>query len=412
MKEKLNFGIIGLGGRGRNLTRDTLVNMPDVNIVAICDVYEDRCEEVAKIVEDAGRPRPRVSTNYHDILAMDDVDTVLITAAWETHIRISCEAMRAGKAVGFEVGGCYAIEDCWQLIHTHEETGMPCAMLENSCFDRDELMVLNMVRQGLFGEIVHCEGGYRHDLRHEVSRGRENRHYRFRNYLNRCADNYPTHDLGPISSILDINHGNRILSLVSMASKSCGLHDFILADKGRDYDAADFHFAQGDVVTTILKCAHGETITLTLDTTLPRYYSRCFQVQGTKAMYEEENRSICTEKEAAFEREHEGELNWREYWGNADEYHKDYDHPLWKKFLDDGVQGGHGGCDWLEFRNFVENVKRGRSGPVDVYDAATWIAVTTLTEQSIAMGGMPQVMPDFTSGRWISRPKWNPVVED
>ncbi len=153
-------------------------------------------------------------------------------------------------------------------------------------------MVLNMVRQGLFGEIVHCQDGCRHDLRDEIFRGRENCHYRFRNYLNRNCENYPTHELGPIANVLNINRGNRMLSLVSMASKSAGLHEYILREKGPEYNIADMKLMQGDVVTTVIKCAHGETICLTLDTTLPQSYSRALHVQGTKGMYIEDNRSI------------------------------------------------------------------------------------------------------------------------
>ena len=403
MKESLNIAVIGLGQRGTLLLKDTILPQPDVNVVALCDVYDDRCAENAKAVTDTGRPAPQLFRDYHDALDLDAVDTVIITAAWESHIEIACAAMLAGKAVGFEVGGAYSIEDCWKLIRTYEKTGVPCSMLENTCYGRDELLVLNMVRQGLFGEIVHCAGGYRHDLRDEISRGRENRHYRFRNYLSRCCDNYPTHDLGPIASILDLNHGNRMLSLVSMASKARGLHEFILQDKGADYDATNFQFAQGDVVTTLIKCAHGETISLTLDTSLPRPYSRCFHVQGSKGMYEEDNRSIFIDgKDREF---HE---DWKPRWGCVEEYREAYDHPLWKEFLSDGVRGGHNGIDWLLMRAFIDAVKAGKSAPVDVYDAASWMAISTLSEQSIALGSAPVAIPDFTSGQWLLRPQWQP----
>ena len=403
MKEFLNVGLIGLGQRGTLLTQDTLLPQKDLKIVALCDLYQDRCEALAATVEKSGRPKPQTTQDYHALLAMPEIDAVIVTSAWEAHIDIACDAMRAGKIVGFEVGGTYDVEDCWRLVRTYEQTGVPCSMLENSCYDRDELLVLNMVRQGLFGEIVHCAGGYRHDLRDEVSRGRENRHYRFRNYLNRCCDNYPTHDLGPISSILDINHGNRLLTLVSMASKARGLHEFILRDKGPDSDAAKLHFAQGDVVTTMIKCAHGETICLTLDTTLPRPYSRCFHVQGTKAMYDEDNRSICMDgKDDKF---HD---DWKPRWGCVEEYRAEYDHPIWKQFLADGVRGGHNGVDWLVIRRFIEAAKAGTASPVDVYDAATWMSIAPLTEQSIALGSLPVAIPDFTKGKWMLRPQWQP----
>ena len=175
----------------------------------------------------------------------------------ESHLNLACDAMRAGKYTAVEVAGAYSVEDCWKLVRTHEETGVPCMMLENCCFGRDELMVLNMVRQGLFGEggalpgrlPPRPAGGGLHRARM--------RHYRFRNYLYRNCENYPTHELGPIANVLDINRGNRMLTLVSVASKAAGLHEYLLREKGPDYDAAKMNFAQGDVVTTIIKCARG-----------------------------------------------------------------------------------------------------------------------------------------------------------
>lgn len=403
MKEVLKIGMIGMGQRGTFLLRDTILPQQDVEIVAICDLYADRCEQNAEVIVEAGRPRPKIVQDYHEILAMEEVDAVIVTSAWESHIDIACDAMCAGKIVGYEVGGTYSIEDCWRLIRTYEKTKTPCAMLENCCYARNELMVLRMVREGLFGEVVHCAGGYRHDLREEVANGRENRHYRFRNYLSRCCENYPTHDLGPIANILDINHGNRMISLVSMASKARGLHEYIMRDKGAEYDAASFQFAQGDVVTTMIKCAHGETIVLTLDTTLPRPYSRGFHVQGTKGMFEEDNLSVFLDEKDIPDAE-----TWQKRWNNVEEYREAYEHPLWKEFLEQGVRGGHQGLDWLEMRAFIDAAKEGRTAPVDVYDAASWMCISALSEQSIAMGGAPVAIPDFTSGKWLMRPRWEP----
>ena len=285
MKEVLNVGVIGLGNRGSGLLENCILPQTGVRVLAVCDKYADRREKAVEMVKAAGQPEPVAVDDYHQILQMPEIEAVVIMASWESHLNLACDAMRAGKYTAVEVGGAYSVEDCWKLVHTHEETGVECMMLENCCFGRDELLVLNMVRQGAFGQIVHCQGGYRHDLREEISTGREKRHYRFRNYLNRNCENYPTHELGPIANVLDLNRGNRMLSLVSVSSKAAGLHEYLLREKGPDYDATNMQFAQGDVVTTIIKCAHGQTICLTLDTTLPRAYSRGFHVQGTKGMY-------------------------------------------------------------------------------------------------------------------------------
>lgn len=228
-------------------------------------------------------------------------------------------------------------------------------MLENCCYGRDELMVRNMVEQGVFGEIVHCQGGYHHDLRHEISFGRENRHYRLDNYKNRNCENYPTHELGPIAKVLKINHGNRMVSLSSVASKSRGLNDYLKREKGDEYDITNYPFAQGDVVTTTIRCAHGETIVLTLDTTLPRAYSRGFHIQGTRAMYMEDNRSLFIDGV-----HNQYDFCWKDQWNNVEEYRDQYEHPIWKQYLAEGIKGGHNGMDWLVFRAFFESVNEGR----------------------------------------------------
>jgi hypothetical protein len=398
MKETIKLGVIGFGHRGLGLLESVMLPREEVQVLAVCDRYEDRRNKAAEAVQKSKGNMPLCTADYREILAMDEIDAVVVSASWADHVHIAIAAMRAGKYVATEVGGAYSIDECWQLVRTHEETGIPCMMLENCCYGRDEMMVLNLVKQGLFGEIVHCQGGYRHDLRDEVSYGRENRHYRFANYLHRNCENYPTHELGPIAKVLNINRGNRMLTLNSVSSKSVGLHEFLMREKGADYDMSKSDFMQGDVVTTIIKCAHGETIVLTLDTTLPRAYSRGFHVQGTKGMFMEDNRSIFLDGI-----HNQYDFCWKEQWNNVEQYREQYDHPLWKDYLASGVIGGHDGIDWLVFGAFFDAVKKGTQTPIDVYDMAAWMSITPLSEQSIAMGGAPVAIPDFTNGRWIGR---------
>ncbi|HIU31088.1 MAG TPA: Gfo/Idh/MocA family oxidoreductase [Candidatus Caccousia avistercoris] len=402
MLNEIKTAVVGLGNRGMSLLKYCILPREGVRVTAVCDVYEDRREKAAQMVTEAGQPAPFVTGDYREILNRSDVDAVVIMTAWESHLNLACDFMKAGKYTAVEVGGAYSLDDCWRLVRTYEETGVPCMMLENCCYGRDELMVLNMVRQGVLGEIVHCQGGYRHDLRDEISFGRENRHYRFRNYLGRNGENYPTHELGPIANVLDINRGNRMVSLVSVASKAAGLHEFLLREKGPEYDASQMRFAQGDVVTTIIKCARGETICLTLDTTLPRFYSRGFHVQGTKGMYMEDNHSIFLDGQ-----DNAYDFKWKEKWGNAEEYRQQYEHPVWKQYLEEGVRGGHDGMDWLVLGDFFHAVRTGGPVPIDVYDAAAWMSITCLSEQSVALGGAPMAIPDFTNGQWLSRAPWD-----
>ena len=396
--KNLNVGIIGLGNRGYWLMKDVILLMPGIKVTAVCDVYEDRNEKAAVLTEELCGHRPAMETDYKKLIARDDVDIVVITCAWEGHVQIAIEAMEAGKAVGMEVGGAYSIKQCWDLVDTYEKTKTPFMFLENCCYGLRELMALNMVQQGLFGDVVHCRGAYMHDLREEVSKGEENRHYRLRNYIHRNCENYPTHELGPIAKILQINHGNRMLSLTSMSSKASGLHEYIKDRMPDNNTLSHTTFAQGDVVNTMIKCAGGETILLTLNTTLPRFYSRDFTVCGTKGMYEEENDSVYLDKKYTLEEE----MGWKKFWGNAKEYEEEYDHPIWKKFLNDGVHGGHGGMDWLVFE-FFDSIRNNTLCPIDVYDAASWMCITALSEESIALGGQPVAVPDFTNGAWTSR---------
>ena len=399
MGKKVKLGLIGLGGRGMGLLKLVFVHHEDVEFAAVCDVYEDRCQEAAKAVEEAGRPRPLTTQNYKEILAMPEVDAVILCTSWENHLNIAIEAMEAGKYVGCEVGGAYSIQECWKIVDAYERTHVPVMLMENCVYGRDEMMVSNMAEQGVLGTIVHCEGGYKHDLRDEVAFGRENRHYRLDNYIHRNTENYPTHELGPIAKVLHINRGNRMLTLTSMASKAAGLKEYIKNNKADDEVLMNTEFHQGDVVNTIITCANGETILLTLDTTLPRYYSRGFTVQGTKGMYFEDNQSLFIDGE-----EHaKDHFEWKKHWGNVEEYREKYDHPVWKKYMEEGVKEGHGGMDWPVFCDFIKSVQDQTDVPIDVYDLAAWMSISALAEQSIALGGQPVAIPDFTNGMWIKR---------
>ena len=399
MEKKIKIGLIGLGGRGYGLLQLVFLEHEQAEIAAVCDVYQDRCEQAASLILQRTGKSPFCTTDYREILKMPEIDAVILCTSWEHHIDLCIEAMEAGKYVACEVGGAYSIRECWRLVEAYERTKTPVMMLENCVFGRDEMMVENMVRLGVLGTIMHCEGGYRHDLRKEIVYGRENRHYRLSNYIHRNTENYPTHELGPIARILKLNRGNRMLTLVSMASSSKGLSDYVKANKSEDESLLNTRFNQGDVVNTIISCANGETISLTLDTTLPRYYSRGFTVQGTKGMYCEENKSLFIDGE-----EHvKDHFKWHKHWGNVEEYRSKYEHPVWKKYLEEGVKEGHDGMDWLAFCGFVESVKNRTQTPIDVYDMVSWMCISVLAEESIAMGGMPVAIPDFTCGQWINR---------
>ncbi len=298
-------------------------------------------------MEKAGVARPLATVDYRELLALPDLDAVYIAVSWEAHVEVAVAAMRAGKYVGLEAGGAYSLDDCYKLIRAHLETGTELMFMENCCYGKRELMLLNMVRQGVMGEVVHCNGAYFHDLREEIVCGKENRHYRLRNYIHRNGENYPTHEIGPIAKLLDINNGNRFVSLSSFASKAKGLHAHVVASRGAEHPLAQVDFAQGDVVTTVLTCAGGETVTLSLNTTLPHSYSRRFEVHGTLGAYLEDNDSLYFEGN---EEHWKNDWVWRPMWGNAEQYEEQYLHPLWKNGV---ASDGHGGIDHLVFAAFL-----------------------------------------------------------
>lgn len=396
--KKARIAMIGLGGRGYGLLRLNLVHMKNVEVVGICDVYQDRIDKAIEKVKKVCGNTPKGSTNYKDYLQDENVDIIMITCAWEGHIDIAVEAMQSGKFVAMEVGGAYSVEDCWRLVDTYEQTKTPLMMLENCCYGEYELMTLRMVREGIFGDIVHCEGGYHHDLREEVAFGKENRHYRLKNYLERNCENYPTHEIGPIAKVLDINRGNLFTKLTSYSSVAKGLHEYILANKADDKELVASQFKQGDVVTTIIETIKGQTVVIQLDTTLPRPYSRGYTIRGTKAMYQEDNNLVFLDnkKFKMFD------FNSRPLWNNGKKFAKKYAHRIWKN-KGAVVKAGHGGMDSLVLNAMVEAFLEGYYPPIDVYDTATWMVITALSEQSIKNNNQTMEFPDFTRGKWKNR---------
>ncbi|MBR3504361.1 MAG: Gfo/Idh/MocA family oxidoreductase [Clostridia bacterium] len=394
MGRKVRFGVIGLGGRGQGQLA-TLLQMEDVEVPVVCDIYPDRAEKGAAMVEKARGVRPAIALDDHEVTSRKDIEGVFIFSNWETHIRIALDAVDNGIRPAMEVGGANSVEECWELVRASEKKGVPVMLLENCCYGKEEMTLLRMVRGGLFGELVHVQGGYEHDLRDEIGLGDVNRHYRQRHFLNRNAELYPTHELGPIARYLNLNRGNRMVSLVSVASKAAGLHTW-LKEHRADTPLANAPVHQGDIVNTIITCAGGETILLTHDCTLPRPYSRGGRIQGTKGIWMEDNRSIYIDGRSPVDPSY-----WTHRWESDEKYMAEYEHPLWKEYEQFGLRGGHGGMDYLVLRGYVESVQNHTEPPIDVYDTAAWMSITALSEHSIAMGSLSVPVPDFTNGRWI-----------
>lgn len=403
MDRKVKLAVIGLGGRGLGMIQSVISKFEDVEITAVCDLYPERVEKaIAEVVQRVGNT-PCGTCDYKEILKRDDVEVVYIATAWESHVEIAIAAQKAGKATGLEVGGAYSIGELEELVRAHEETGTPFMLMENCCYNEDELFATAAVRAGALGTVVHCSGAYGHDLRSEIANGNIKGHYRLRNYTLRNGENYPTHELGPIARILNINRGNRMVSLVSVASKACGMEEYIknhpeLVEKDPTLEGRKFN--QGDIVNTIITCQNGETIALKLDTTLPRSYSREFTVKGTKGYYSQDTNTLFLDGMKEM---------WRTdkfleaYANNAKDYYGQYRHKVWSEMTEEDKKRGHGGMDGIMFRQFINAYKTGEEMPIDVYDCASWMCITALSEASVAMGGMPQAIPDFTNGKWVIR---------
>lgn len=398
MSKTLKIALIGLGARAVGLLKFVIYNQKDIEVVAVCDTYADRIDSIKALAKKKRRVEPRGYLDYKEIIEKEkDLDAVIIATSWEVHTDIAIAFMNAKIPVGVEVGGAYDINECYRLIECYEKTKTPYMMLENCCYGNLELATLRMVREGIFGEVVHCKGGYKHDLRDEIAFGKTNRHYRLAEYQKRNAEIYPTHEIGPISKILNITFGNKFDSISSFSSKALGLKEYIATRKDKFPEIKYLEnatFTQGDIVNTVIKCHNGETILLELDTTLPRHYSRGFEVRGTRAaVFEDLGKSYFDTNEKM--RVKTRSLKYAQ---------RKYAHDIWKWYKKVGVRGGHGGMDYLVLNAFFEAVRKGDGHmPIDIYESVTWMAVTALSDLSIKSGGKPQEFPDFTNGKWKDR---------
>jgi len=417
--EKLKLAFIGVGLRGTNHLNNALLR-DDVEVVAICDVDPNRIDIATKKITEAGQKKPQVfgkdDYDYRNMLQLESIDAVIIATPWLWHTKMAVDSMKAGKYTGLEVSAAQTIEECWDLVNTSEETGSHLMILENVNYRRDVLAVLNMVKQNVFGELLHFRCGYQHDLRAvKFNNGKQpygggvefgekalsEAKWRTQHSVSRNGDTYPTHGVGPIAAMTDINRGNRFVSLTSHATKARGLNRYIVNEGGTDHPNASVKFKQGDIITSTVETANGETIIITHDTNSPRPYSLGFRVQGVNGLWEVDGNRIYIEGKSEPHK-----------WDEADAWLEKYDHPIWKKYGKIATGAGHGGMDYFVMKAFVESAIDNIAPPMDAYDAAAWSAITPLSEASIANNGEPQDFPDFTRGQWIARKPFDWMKEE
>ena len=399
---KARIGLVGVGEIGlRHMEK--LLRLPRAEIRALCDVRPDRLALGREAARRAGRPAPdllRGEEAFRDLCAREDLDLVFTASPWALHVPVCLEAMRNGKHAVTEVPAASTLEDCRLLVETSRETGLHCVMLENCCYDRVEMLALNLTRRGVLGRTIHARGGYLHDLRAVKFSSRGDGSWTQAEILERDGDPYPTHGLGPVAWCLDLGRGNRMERLVSMSSAPLGLGLFASEAFGPESEEARRDYAQGDVVLTMIRTARGETILLVHDTNSPRPYSRNFLVQGTRGILRKYPLPLI---------HLEGRTPPRE-WEPLEPLLEEFDHPLWKGFPKDASREElRERMDFLALSRLVDAFALGRRPDMDVYDAAAWSAVTELSARSIAAGNAPVDFPDFTKGGWKeARP---PAVE-
>jgi len=410
--DKIRTGFIGVGNRGQGHLR-TCLDLKKADIVSICDISERSLSAAKKIISESGIPEPRVYTgsefSYLEMLEKEELDAVIIATPWEWHTRMAVASMKAHVYTGVEVPAATTIEECWDLVNTHEETGVELMFLENANYDQSFLAILNMVRQGVFGELLHCRCGYLHDLRgvkfndgveydyipgHDLKFGHEayaEAQWRGLHSLRRNGDIYPTHGIGPVAKILDIHNGNRFSSISSFATKARGLKKYVEDYGGKNHPLAKLEWNCGDIVTSTINCANGETVIVTHNCNNPRPHVGDFMVQGTKGLWYEDWKSIYVENQSPVQNTYEADAGWI----------AKYNHKFWREEGTKAAGSGHGGIDYMVLNDFFGAVKDNRPAPIDVYDAAAWSAISALSEMSISRGNAPVDFPDFTRGQWI-----------
>ena len=396
--ETVRVGFVGVGNRG-SAAVERISRIDGVKIVAICDELSEHAEKAKARIQTPGHPALVYSgkeDSWMEMCRRDDIDLVYVAAPWEWHAPIGVYSMKQGKHVALEIPVATTVEDCWQLVETSEETKKHCVILENCCYDFFELLTLNLARNGFLGEIVHAEGGYIHEIGESLFfRGKPGRSWRLKENMRRNGNLYPTHGLGPVAQIMNINRGNRMEYMVSMSSD-----DFLMNQYSQELSLKEDYFKQfegasfrGNMNSSIIKTIKGQTILIQHDITTPRPYSRLHTISGTKATAQK----YPLPPRLSMAGDHKEWLSEDKF----KEIERRYNPPIIKKMQDIAKEiGGHGGMDFLMDWRLIDCLRNGLPVDMDVYDAASWSVIGPLSEWSVANRSAPIDIPDFTNGAW------------
>jgi predicted dehydrogenase len=394
--DTVRIAFVGLGSRGSDAVARYMY-IDGVKVVALCDLLPDRVDSCQAILEKNGRPKAAAysgADGWKRLCESKDVDLVYVCTHWQLHTPIAVYAMEHGKHVAVEVPAALTIDQCWQLVNTAEKTRRHCMMLENCCYDFFELATLRMAQEGVFGEIMHCEGAYIHDLRWLMFDEKSGYWDMWRLKYNavHTGDPYPTHGLGPVCQILNIHRGDRMKSLVSMSTDQQGLTAYAREKFGDTSAYAKIPYTLGDMNTTLIRTERGKTIMVQHDVTSPRPYNRIHLVSGTKGFaqkYPSQQIALEPNGHRAFTAE------------QRDSVLKRYEHPFVTRIGEIAKKvGGHGGMDYIMDFRLIYCLRHGLPMDEDVYDAAEWSSIIPLSEQSVRKGSEPVGIPDFTRGAW------------
>ena len=391
--DTVRVGIVGTGLRGRSVLTE-LLGVEGVKIVALCDVVPDKAQRALAMVTEKGQGAPAVYTDsdhaFETLVARDDLDIVYTATPWEFHVPVMLAALAHGKHCASECPIGTTLKDLWALVDASEKAQRHCLHLENCNYGYNEMLVNRMVHAGVFGEVLHAEAAYLHDLRDILFENRDEGLWRRAWHTRSNANLYPTHGLGPVSWYLDVHAGDRFDYLVSVSTPERGLtlhREATVKDKG---DARwREHYITGDLNTSILRTVNGKTVMLQHDVSNARPYTRHNRVMGTKGTFEDYPPRIYVEGTPGGER-----------FSPIDAWKKQFEHPLWTKLGDKARGAGHGGMDFIMAYRLIECMREGLAPDYDVYDAAAWSAPFPLTEMSVAKGSAPMKFPDFTRGEW------------
>ncbi len=393
--ETVRIGFIGLGMRGTGaIARYTQID--HVEIVAICDLVQENIDKCQKILTKNGLPKAAAYSGENDwkkICERNDIDLIYVCTHWELHTPIAVYAMEHDKHVAVEVPAALTIEQCWELVNTAERTRKHCMQLENCNYDFFEMATLNMAQKGLFGEIVHCEGAYIHDLRflNFDEKGYWDM-WRLKHLEKEDGNTYPTHGLGPLCHIMNIHRGDKMNHLVSMSSNQFGMSLYAKNKFGDNSEYAKKTYKKGDMNTTLIKTENGKTILIQHDVTSPRPYSRLHTISGTNGFAQKyPQKGIALEPNAHYFLAEE----------KLDSLLEEYAHPIVKEIEEKAKEvGGHGGMDYIMDYRLIYCLRNGLPLDQDVYDAAEWSAIIELSRKSVENNSAPIEIPDFTRGAW------------